>query len=454
MADIAIVGGCGYVGLVYSVAFAKLGHTVTSVDVDAARVASLREGRSPIFEPGLDDLLHSALTTGRLSFTSAFHDAIPAAEFVFICVGTPSDALGKADLTYVADAARQIGAHATGHTVIVNKSTMPIGSVEYVSGILAEHASSGSTFDVVSNPEFLREGAALHDVLNPSRIVIGASCQAAADRVAGLYASLSAPILMTDPRTAEMIKYASNAFLATKISFINEVSNICEQLGADSTVVAQGMGLDDRIGARFLQPGVGFGGSCFPKDVRALAAMAREAGLDSSMLSAVLSINQAMRGLVVEKLTQRCGGIGGKTIAILGLAFKPGTDDVREAPALDIIGRLLACGATVRATDPVANHHVASAFPEVSLFDNAYAAAAGADAVVLMTEWDEYRGLDLDHLANAMRGNILLDGRNALNVRTAEDAGLHYIGIGRYGASARAFIFSERPSLSNTLAAD
>jgi UDPglucose 6-dehydrogenase len=436
MARIAVIGGAGYVGLTYAAALAELGHDVVGLDVDATKVEALRDGRSPIFEPGLDVLLQRGLAEGRLRFTTEYAAAVPSADFAFICVGTPSDADGRADMQYVATAARQIGAHGCGHTIVVNKSTLPVGSAHFVGEILTEHAHAGATFTVVSNPEFLREGSALHDVFHPDRIVLGASDEADARRVAALYGPLGAEILVTDPRSAEMIKYASNAFLASKISFINEVALICERFGADVSVVADGMGLDERIGRRFLNAGAGFGGSCFPKDVKALASMARDAGLEPTMLAAVLGTNDAMRSHVVARVEERLGCLAGKTIAVLGLAFKPDTDDIREAPALAVLRKLVAAGARVQATDPVAMPHVAGQVPEVSLMADAYAAATGADAVILMTEWAEYRTMDLDHLANAMRGRLLVDARNALAPSAALEAGFDYVGIGRVGGTA------------------
>ena len=431
MATITIIGGAGYVGLAYGVALAELGHEVVGLDVDGAKVSALADGHSPIYEPGLDELLQRGLENGRLRFTTDYALAVPEADFAFICVGTPADANGRAEMRYILAAARAIAEHACGQTIVVNKSTMPVGSAQLVGEMLAEHARSGATFAVVSNPEFLREGAAIHDIFHPDRIVLGAYDPVACERVAALYAPLGAPVLTTDPRSAEMIKYASNSFLASKISFVNEVALICERLGADVSVVSRGMGLDDRIGPRFLQAGAGFGGSCFPKDVRALASMARDAGIDPSMLNAVLSTNSSMRTHVIDHVAAGLGDLTGKTIAVLGLAFKPDTDDIREAPALDVISHLLAAGATVRATDPAAMKHVAAICPDVTLVDDPYAAAMGADAVVLMTEWAAYRSLDVDRLANVMRGRLVIDGRNVLEASAVLDAGLAHVGIGR-----------------------
>lgn len=431
MAHIAVVGGAGYVGVSYSVLLADLGHRVSSLDTDPHKIATLSRGQTPIHEPGLQPLLERSLASGRLTFTTAFDTAIPEADVVLICVGTPSTPSGAADMSAVAEAAASIARHAAGHTIVVNKSTMPVGSNRFVADILAEHGTPGATFDVVSNPEFLREGAAVHDIYHPSRIVLGATNPDAARTVAALFDELDVPIISTDPRSAEMVKYASNAFLANKISFVNEIAAICEHLDADVNAVIEGMRLDPRIGTHFLRPGVGFGGSCFPKDVRALAHMAREHGYTPTLLQAVLEINEAMRGRVREKLEHYLGDLQGTTIGILGLAFKPDTDDIREAPAIALIGDLHAAGATVRATDPVAIDHARAIHPDVTYTPDAYGAAMGADAVVLVTEWDAYRHLDLDRLAHAMRGRLLIDGRNTLMPAAVVAADLIYEGVGR-----------------------
>lgn len=431
MAEIAIVGAAGYVGLGYSALLADLGHNVVGVDIDLVRVSLLRQGVLPFHEPGLASLVQRGLMGGHLRFTTDYAEAVPGAKFVFICVGTPSTASGAADTTAIVAAAQAIARHGQGHTIVVNKSTMPVGSAQFVHDILAEHAPAETTFAVVSNPEFLREGSAIHDIFHPDRIVLGADDPVAAAEVGELYSALDAPLLVTRPRSAEMIKYASNAFLATKISFVNEVATICEQLGADISIVAQGMGLDPRISPSFLQAGVGFGGSCFPKDVRALATMARDNGCDPTLLTAVIDINVKMRARVLEKVRSHLGTLSGKTIGVLGLAFKPETDDIREAPSVALIKDLIAAGAQVRATDPVAGLHVAALFPEIRLTRDAFGAAMGADALILVTEWPAYRNLDLDRLANAMRGQLVVDGRNCLDREAVKTAGLIYEGIGR-----------------------
>lgn len=431
LATIAVAGGAGYVGVSYSVLLADLGHQVTGLDREINRVALLNQGQAPFHEPGLQPLLEKGLATGRLTFTTDYASSVPDADFVLICVGTPSTPSGAADTSAIMETAQMIAQHATGHTIVVNKSTMPVGSVTYVADILAEHARPGVSFDVVSNPEFLREGSAIHDIYHPDRIVLGADSLTAANAVAALYERLESPVLFTTPRAAEMIKYASNAFLATKISFINEVATICESLGADVNAVVQGMGLDSRIGPQFLHPGIGFGGSCFPKDVRALAQMAQDHGCHPALLRTVLEINHAMRASVLRKVESHLGTLEGATIGILGLSFKPNTDDIREAPAVALIEQLLASGARVRATDPVAMRNVAAIHPDITYAKDAYGAALGADAVVLVTEWDHYRMIDPYRLANAMRGDLIVDGRNVLCPQDFTEADLVYEGIGR-----------------------
>lgn len=435
MARIAIIGGAGYVGLSYAAAFAELGHDVTGLDLDATKVFRLSQGHTPMFELGLEDLLKRGLESGRLQFTTEYSQAVPEAEFVFLCVGTPSAPDGSADMLYVRAAASSLAKYARGHTIVVNKSTMPCGSAHFVATLLERHRRRDATFSVVANPEFLREGSAVYDIFNPDRIVLGTDDSEAAEKVSALYKSLDAPVLLTDPASAEVIKYASNAFLATKISFINELAQVCEKLGADIDVVARGMGLDERIGGRFLRAGAGFGGSCFPKDVRALAAMARSAGVEIDILPAVLSINTRMRHLVVEKVMTRLGHLEGKTVGVLGLAFKPNTDDIRDAPALSVIEMLLARGVRVRATDPIAVNNVAKEFPNIEYLPDAYATATGCDAVILMTEWDEYRRLDLTRLANSMQGRVLIDARNVFEPGVVQAIGLEYEGIGRPSSS-------------------
>ena len=433
MRQICVVGGGGYVGLGYAVGLAELGHQVAGLDIDATRVAALNRGESPIFEAGLPDLLRKGLDSGRLRFTTDYADAVPGAEFIVLCTGTPSLSDGEADLRQVRVAAAAIGRHLRPgrHAILINKSTMPVGSADLVGGILAEHAPDGASFSIVSNPEFLREGRVIADILHPDRIVLGASDPAAAEAVADLYASLGAPLVVTDHRSAELTKYAANAFLATKVSFINDIARLCERLGADVTDVAAGMGLDPRIGPRFLHAGIGFGGSCFPKDVGALSRMAEGAGLHPGLLKAVLDINADARRRFVARADDLLGGLEGRVVAVLGLAFKEGTDDLRDSPAIAIAEMLLERGATVRAHDPAAAENARRRLPALRLHNSPLAAASGADAVMLCTPWPEYGRLDLAELAAEMRGDLLLDGRNLLDPAAAHRAGLRYHGIGR-----------------------
>lgn len=423
--------GTNYVGAVYAAAFADLGNQVWGVDIDQRKVDMLSAGRSPIFEPGLDELIGRNLKAGRLRFTTSYDEGVPGSSFVFICVGTPSSLHGEADMRWVRSAAESIGRSMQGHTIIVNKSTMPIGSGDLVSSIVAQYAADGATFAVVSNPEFLREGAAVRDVFQPSRIVLGAEDQAAAERVAELYGAVNAPIVITDRRTAEMIKYASNAILATRISFINEIGQICERLGADVKVVAQGMGYDPRIGPLFLDAGIGFGGSCFPKDVKALAYMASEADCHPQMLHAVMEINQDQRRRFVHRLQTMIGDAHDKTVAIWGLAFKQDTDDIRESPSLDVVRMLVQRGATVRAYDPAANENAQAVIPEAEYVEDPYEAVRGADALCVLTPWNEFKQADLTRVVELMREPVLLDGRNLYDPMEARGLGFNYAGVGR-----------------------
>ena len=430
---IAIIG-TGYVGLGTGAVFADLGNEVVGVDIDVAKVALLQSGRPHIYEPGLEELLGRNLKAGRLRFTTDYAEAIPEADFVFICVNTPAGPHGGADMRFVRSAARSVGQYlaAGRRTIVVNKSTMPIGSGDLVGALLGEEAAPGAQFAVVSNPEFLREGSAVRDMLNPDRIVLGSPDSASAEAVAEIYKPFEAPVLITDLRTAEMIKYASNAFLATKISFINEVAQICEATGADVRQVAAGMGLDPRIGGQFLNAGIGFGGSCFPKDVQALEFMAEEANCHPQLLRAVLEINRDARRAFVRKLDRLVGGVDDATIAIWGLAFKENTDDLREAASLDIIGDLLTRGARVRVYDPAAMEgarHLLDS-PRVTFCADAYDAAAGADAVAVVTGWNEFKGLDLARVRDSMREPVLVDGRNLYDPREAAGLGFTYRGVG------------------------
>uniref|UniRef100_A0A831TEB5 UDP-glucose 6-dehydrogenase n=1 Tax=Thermorudis peleae TaxID=1382356 RepID=A0A831TEB5_9BACT len=430
MAVISIIG-MGYVGLVYGAAFADLGNQVYGVDIDTDKVAKLQRGVVPIYEPGLDELIRRNREAGRLRFTTDYAEAVPASEFVFICVGTPSTFDGDADMRAVRSAAEMIGRNLRGYTIVVNKSTMPIGSGDLVTQLIAEVKPAEATFAVVSNPEFLREGSAVYDVFHPSRIVLGADDREAAETVAELYRVLNAPILITDRRSAEMIKYASNAILATRISFINEIAQICEQLGADIKVVAQGMGYDPRIGPHFLEAGIGFGGSCFPKDVRALAYMAEEAGCHPQLLHTVLEINQDQRRRFVRKLQDLLGSLHGRPIALWGLSFKQDTDDIRESPAIDVLRLLVQRGAEVTAYDPVAMPHAAALVPEARYAPDPYSAVEGADALLIATPWNEFKQADLSRVKELMRTPILLDGRNIYEPADVRALGFVYVGVGR-----------------------
>lgn len=430
MAHIAVVG-TGYVGLVTGTIFAHLGHTVTCVENQPGKLDQLHTGRAPFYEPGLDQYVLACMQAGRLSFTSNLASGIADAAFVFITVGTPQSEAGAADLRYVEAAAREIGRVMTTPKTIVTKSTVPVGTGERVEQWVREEQVTPISFAVVSNPEFLREGSAVHDALHPDRVVVGSVSPDAATAVAELYAGLIAPVVQTDLRTSELIKYAANAFLATKISFINAFANLCDQVGADVKTLARGMGLDPRIGPSFLAAGVGYGGSCFPKDVAAIQALGEQVGYPLSLLQEVTRVNMAQRQIVVEKLSAALGGLQDKRIAVMGLAFKPDTDDIREAPALAIIPALLAAGASVQACDPVAIENAAAHLPAtIEYAENPYIAARGADAVLLLTEWRQFLELDLADLAGAMRGRLILDGRNALDPVRVRQAGFSYLGMG------------------------
>jgi UDPglucose 6-dehydrogenase len=422
--------GAGYVGLTSAACLADLGNEVAVVDIDAAKVEQLNGQQLPFYEPGLQEVVIRNMQAGRLSFTTAFSQAIPGAEYAFMAVSTPQGEGGQADVSAVEKAARAIAEAMVGPLVIVNKSTVPIGTGDMVSEIVARHNETHQA-RVVSNPEFLREGSALQDFMNPDRVVIGAHDRAIAEQVATLYESLDAPILITDIYTAEMIKYASNAFLATRISFINEIAHIAERVNADVKVVAEGMGLDRRIGSLFLDAGIGFGGSCFPKDVSALAAIAEKYDYHPELLNAVLDINRDQRSLVVEKMEESLGGLSAQVIGLLGLAFKPNTDDIREAPSLDIARMLLARGATVRAYDPAAMDRSRVVLPEVAYMTDAYAVADGADGLIVVTEWNEFRNLDLARIRHSMRRPALVDGRNIYDPAQMRELGFAYRGIGR-----------------------
>ncbi len=430
MKNIAIVG-TGYVGLVTGTCLADLGNRVACVDINEQKIEGLKQGVMPIYEPGLEELVARNVQAGRLSFTTSYVEGLKEAEFVFIAVGTPEGVDGEADLRYVRMAARSIAEVMDHPMIIVNKSTVPVGTGDWVADIIREHCNGDVGFAVVSNPEFLREGAAIADFLYPDRVVLGSLNQEAAEKVAQLYLPLRTTIMTTDLRTAEMIKYASNAFLATRISFINEIATVCEALGADVKEVATGMSYDKRIGHAHLDAGVGYGGSCFPKDVKALAYMAEIKGRHPQLLRAVMEINSYQRRAVVHKLEQALGNLRGKTIGLLGLAFKPNTDDMREAPSAHIARMLQTAGARVRAYDPVAMKVAAREVPAVELAENAYALAEGCDALVVVTEWNEFKQLDLARIRELMDRPVLIDGRNIYDPATMEELGFYYRGVGR-----------------------
>jgi UDPglucose 6-dehydrogenase len=425
------VVGTGYVGLTTGVCFADLGNTVICIEINKEKLELLRSGKSPIYEPGLEELQERNMRAGRLRFTENYTEAMADAELIFITVGTPMGADGAADLSQVKAAARSIGQHLTRPAVIIDKSTVPVGTGDMVSSIIAEHARPEARFAVVSNPEFLREGSAVSDFFKPDRIVLGATDYEAAERVAELHAPLGAPVIITDLRTAEMIKYASNAFLATRISFINEIAQICEKLGADVKEVARGMGADKRIGPHFLDAGIGYGGSCFPKDVLALHHMAATSGCHPQLLQAVMEINQSARDRFVQKVQLLLGDLRGRSVGVLGLSFKPNTDDMREAPSVDIVRALLAGGARVKAYDPVAMEHAAELLPEVTFCRTAYDVTKEADALLLVTEWNEFKQLNWEKIKGFMRQPIVVDGRNLYDPAEMAARGMIYWGVGR-----------------------
>ncbi len=430
MKKICVVG-VGYVGLVTAACFADLGNEVAALDVNEKRIENLNQGIMPIYEPGLEELVGRNVRAKRLSFTTSYPQALDGTEFAFIAVATPSGENGEADLKYVASAAKTIAETMTGPLVIINKSTVPVGTGDWVADIVKENQPVKIPFAVVSCPEFLREGTAIADFMQPHRTVLGSFDRTAAERVAQLHLPLRAPIVITDLRTAEMIKYASNAFLATKISFINEIADICEALGADVKEVAAGMGYDKRIGSAFLDAGLGWGGSCFPKDVKALAFMAEEKGVEPRILNTVTTRNYDRRQKVVDQLSRMTGGLKGKTVGMLGLAFKPNTDDMREAPSIDIANSLGKAGAQVRAYDPVAIENARSLLPAVEMFSDPYAMAKDCDALIVITEWNEFKQLDLPRLCTLMKSPVLFDGRNIYNPEELRALGFQYRGIGR-----------------------
>ena len=425
---IAVVG-TGYVGLTSAAALAHLGHDVVGIDIDVEKVEGLRRGELPILEHGLDELVAEGVDAGRLRFTTDGVTAVADRQFIFLCVPTPQGADGAADLSYIQEAARTLGPHLASDSIVVNKSTVPVGSARVVAAELRRDDVS-----VVSNPEFLREGSAVADFLKPDRVVIGSDDRAAAMATAELYSSLNAPVMITDPASAETIKYASNAFLATKLSFINAVAAVCEAVGADVADVVTGMGYDTRIGPEFLKPGPGWGGSCFPKDTLAMVRIAADAGYDFGLLKGVVEVNDQQFDRIVDKIRRGAGGtLDGVSVAVWGLTFKARTDDLRDSPALEVANRLLSAGASVTAYDPtVQPGDDSKAVPEgVRVVGDPLQATTDAAVLAVMTEWDQFRWVDLDRVAKAMSGDAVIDGRNLLNPTEVRAAGLSYDGIGR-----------------------
>ena len=430
MKQICVVG-VGYVGLVTAACFADLGNRVIALDVNEKRVENLKQGIMPIYEPGLEELAKRNVAAGRITFTTSYAEALKGTDFAFIAVATPSGVNGEADLQYVAAASKTIAENMTAPLIIVNKSTVPVGTGDWVADIVKSAQPKPIPFSVVSCPEFLREGTAIADFMQPHRTVLGSFDKEAAEKVAQLHLPLRAPIIITDLRTAEMIKYASNALLATKISFINEIADLCEAVGADVKEVATGMGYDKRIGPAMLDAGLGWGGSCFPKDVKALAYMAEEKGLAPKILNTVTRTNYDRRKEVVRRVDEMLKGLSGKVVGFLGLAFKPNTDDMREAPSVDIAQAMLAAGARVRAYDPVAEANARVSLPAVEMFNDPYKMAEDCDALIVITEWNEFKNLDLARIKKLMKKPVLFDGRNIYDPAEMRKLGFTYRGIGR-----------------------
>jgi UDPglucose 6-dehydrogenase len=430
MKQICVIG-VGYVGLVTAACFSDLGNRVLALDVNEKRIENLKLGIMPIYEPGLEELVERNVHSGRLTFTTSYAEALTGTEFAFIAVGTPAGDNGEADLQYVAAAAKSIAENMTAPLIIINKSTVPIGTGDLVADMVTHAQPRPVPFSVVSCPEFLREGTAITDFMNPHRTVVGSLHPEAAEQVAQLHLPLRAPIMLTDLRTAEMIKYASNAFLATKISFINEIADICEALGADVKEVAIGMGYDKRIGPAMLDAGVGWGGSCFPKDVKALAYMAEKNEVIPHVLNAATKVNYDRRTAVVERTGEMVNGLKGKVIGLLGLAFKENTDDMRDAPSIDIARGLTSSGATVHGYDPVAIEVARELLPDVTLFTDPYEMARGCDALIVITPWNEFKQLDLVEIKGLLKTPVIFDSRNIYNPNEMKALGFQYRSIGR-----------------------
>jgi UDPglucose 6-dehydrogenase len=430
---IAVIG-TGYVGLVTGACFAEFGVDVTCVDIDEGKIARLSAGEMPIYEPGLEQLVAKNTQSGRLRFTTNMKQAVEQALVIFLAVGTPPKSDGSPDLSFVEAAARSVAEHMNGYKVIVTKSTVPIGTGERIRKLIRQHQKSKLNFGIVSNPEFLREGAAINDFMRPDRVVIGSRDEEAIAIMRDLYRPLyliEAPFVLTSLEAAELAKYAANAFLATKISFINEIANLCDSIGCDVHDVARAIGMDRRIGAKFLHPGPGFGGSCFPKDTRALASVARDFGHESLIVDAVIEVNRRQRQAMMPKIEKLVGDLKGKTVAVLGLAFKPETDDMREAPAIDIINGLLKRGASVRAYDPVAMKEAAEILPGIEYSADEYATVRDADALVFVTEWNQFRALDMKRIRDLMKSPKIADLRNIYDPEDMRELGFEYVGVGR-----------------------
>jgi UDPglucose 6-dehydrogenase len=428
------VVGSGYVGLVTGACLADFGMTVTGVDKDAAKIAALERGEIPIYEPGLEEIVEKNVKAGRLTFTTDLAPAIREAKAVFIAVGTPPLPDGRADLSFVRQVAEAIGENLNGYKVVITKSTVPVGTGQMVEKVVRERSGGSHDFAVVSNPEFLREGCALEDFYRPDRVVIGARDPRAVDVMLDIYAPLKAagvPFVIANVESAEMIKYASNGFLAAKITFVNEIAELCERAGADVEVVARGMGLDNRINPKFLHPGPGYGGSCFPKDTLAVAQIAEEHGMSFEIIDAVLSANERVRRRMVPKIEAAFDGLAGKTVALLGLAFKGDTDDMRESPAIPIVEGLVKAGARVRAFDPAAMEQAKLVLPAIDYCADPYDAARGADGLVIATEWNQFRALEFDRLGKLLKQPLIVDLRNLYQPDRVAAAGFRYVSIGR-----------------------
>lgn len=431
--QIAVIG-TGYVGLVTGACFAEFGVDVTCVDVDADKIARLTAGQMPIYEPGLDQLVGKNVQASRLRFTTDVKQAVEQSLVIFLAVGTPPNHDGSPDLSFVEAAALSIAEHMNGYKVIVTKSTVPIGTGEHLRALIRENQKTRVNFGIVSNPEFLREGAAINDFMRPDRVVIGSADEEAIAIMRDLYRPLyliETPFVVTSLEAAELTKYAANAFLATKISFINEIATLCEKIGCDVHDVAKAMGMDRRIGNKFLHPGPGFGGSCFPKDTQALASVARKFDCHSLVVDAVIEVNNRQREAMLPKIEKLMGEVKGKTVAVLGLAFKPETNDMREAPSIEIIRGLLALGAEVKAYDPVAMPEAANILPEVEYAADEYEAVKDADALVLVTEWNQFRALDMVRVRDLMRSPRIADLRNIYKPSDIRELGFDYVGVGR-----------------------